>query len=283
MGPKLQSARRKLMAELPVPLEFSIIIPWKSGNPLRELALANLLNNLAVQETPESREPVIFELIIVQHVVPGEQYRQIQDLVPMKLRDRSPQNHYITLSYPSAFNKSWCMNVGARQARYPHLIFMDADSLLGADFIRTIKYHIRSTPPPKNSIMFCWNYLIKLPGRDEPISRHVRPDTTMAMGGIWYAKKDFFFDRFGGMNENYAGYGGEDNDAYERAKCLMDIPAPVAIPYPLAHQYHDNEPPSGTVSLWEKARRNPGTVCERLRQAGVGKRTTPTIINMADL
>lgn len=271
------------MSEPPVPLEFSIIIPWKSGNPLRETALINLLNNLSVQETPESREPLIFELIMVQHVVPGESYRSMEQFVPLALRNHIPQNHYITLCHPSPFNKSWCMNVGAKQARYPHLVFMDADSLLGADFLRTIKYHIRATIPPKNNIMFCWNYLIKLPGKDEPISRHVRPDTTMAMGGIWYAKKEFFFGVFGGMNENYAGYGGEDNDAYERACFAMKVPAPVAIPYALAHQYHDNEPPSSTVKLWERARANPGMVNLRLAQADLGKRESPTTINMADL
>lgn len=269
-----------------IPLEFSIIIPWRSGNIAREQSLRNLLNNLSVQETPDNGEPLIFELVIVEHNTLGINnypYKNIGDLIPEKLKDRIPKNQFITLTHFSEFNKSWCMNVGARQARYPHLIFMDADSLVGADFLRTIKYHIRATLPPKNQIMFCWNYLIKLPGKDEPISRHVRPDTTMAMGGIWYARKDIYFEKFGGMNENYAGYGGEDNDAYERVCSVLGIPAPVAIPYPLAHQYHDNEPPSSTVKLWEKARANPQLVNLRIKKAVIGDREKPTIINMDDL
>jgi hypothetical protein len=159
---------------------------------------------------------------------------------------------------------------------------------MGNDFIKTIKYDIKRIPHPLNKMLMLWNYLIKLHGRDEPIVRFVRPDITRALGGIWYSEKSFYWDNFGGMNENYAGYGGEDNDGFERAiNALHSLGVDVSylsfVAYPLVHQYHDNEQQSSTVPLWLKTRKNPREVTLRLQRANLGNISSPTLIKMDDL
>ncbi len=263
------------------PIHFSVIVPWKGGNPVREKSLQNMINCLSVQETPASLEPIVYELIIVEQ---AELMDNLGSLRYSVIPSLSVPYKHIRLSSKDSFNKSWCMNVGARQAIYPHLLFMDADSLFGKDFFRTIKRYIRETPAPHNNIMFCWNYIIALIGKDNPIARHIRPDMTMAMGGIWYAKKDFYFNEFGGMNENYFGYGGEDNDAYERACFAMKVPAVSYMPYPLAHQYHDWEPQSNrAINYFDITRKYPQEIINRLKSIGVGNSDHPSLINVEDL
>lgn len=263
---------------------FSVILPWRGGKPIREALLTNLLNCLKVQDHGNHSAQVGFELIIVEQVTEesAEQAQAtVKELVPQELAPYT----YIGLKTKSPhFNKSWCMNVGARTAKYNDLIFMDADSLFGADYLKTIDHQVNGTPTTHSKIMVAWNYLIGLPGKDNPISRHLRPDMLRTLGGIWYANKDFYFGKFGGMNENFEGYGGEDNEAYERACSILGLSNLSYIGYPIAHQYHDWEPQhSWAVPGFELGRKYPIEVTARLIQANVGKRERPTFINLEDL
>jgi len=281
-------------------MPFSVIVPWRSGNPNREASFKHMMDCLSMQQTPASKEKITMEVIVVENIDSTEILSNPQSienrtlsLVPEKIkRSEYPFTKFTykqLINGNSKFNKSWCMNVGAILSQYNHLIMMDADSLMGHDWIRTCKPFIKSLPYPKNQVVFLWNYLIKLHGLpDEPITRWVRPDVTRAMGGVWYTNKNFYWQNFGGMNENYQGYGGEDNDAFERAVWAMQQAGcpdsyPAMVPYTLAHQYHDNEPQSATVPLWLKARANPMEVIHRLKQKQLGQESGPQFINMEDL
>jgi len=237
------------------PIEFSVIIPWYGGNPQRESSLKNMINCIPTQITRNKEDPIIYEVIIVEQVT--QENKLIQEEKTTNLITKDLQDFtYIQVINDKPFNKSWCMNVGARNAKYNHLLFTDADSLFGNDYFLTIRQSIRNIPESNNKIMFCWNYIICLIGKDNPVSRHIRPDTTFAMGGIWYCDKRFYFDKLGGMNENYFGYGGEDNDAYERACFATQLLSVTRIAYPLAHQYHDWEKPSeNCIPLFEITRK----------------------------
>ena len=269
--------------ELLKTINFSIIVPWYGGNIQRENSLRNMLNCLKMQIEVNTDDPNIYELIIVEQIKKGEEdirKKRILEIMPQELA----HFRYIQLKKDGTFNKSWCMNVGARKASYQHLLFIDADSLFGQKYLTTIKHFIRKTPNPRNKLMFCWNYIICLIGKDNPISRHIRPDTTRAMGGIWYVEKYFYFNEFGGMNENYEGYGGEDNDAYERASYLFKSPHVSYMAYPLVHQYHDWEKPSeNCVKYFEITRRNPEQIIEKLKNIERGNMNSPTYIKMKDL
>jgi len=221
---------------------FSIVIPWKSGNELREKALLNTLNSLYNQETREELEVTNYEVLIVEQIA-----EHSSNIDYSKCYNNLT---HIKLEHNSKFNKSWCMNVGARKAIYDNLIFLDAEMLFGNDYLIRIKnfvlgrlYENNFTP---KQLALCWNLHITLIGKDNPICRYNRPDMLRMLGGIWYCNKDFFFNRFGGMNESYIGYGGEDNEAYYRAKyILQDIPE---LDYPIIHQYHDWEKPSESAT-----------------------------------
>lgn len=276
-------------------MPFSIIIPWRSGDLTREISFKNMLNCLSVQQTPASKEKITCEVIIVEN--PIEDKTKIAEytttsLIPNKILNAdypfSKFTYKQIVQKDFRFNKSWCMNVGVRLAQYEHLIFIDADSLMGNDYLRTIKYEIRKTQYPKNQIMMLWNYLAKLVGDEEPICRFVRPDMTRALGGIWYSTKSFYWNIFGGMNENYEGYGGEDNDGFERAVYALqtlgssDSYLSVAL-YPLVHQYHSNEQQSISVYEWVKTRAYPKIVIQRLKEQNLGNLISPCKIKMDDL
>ena len=177
---------------------FSIIIPYKGGNPQREESLSNLLKCLKAQESLDpTNNPIIFELIIVEQTILENNYnahKRIKEIVPQELAELK----YVQLVNPDIrFNKSWCINVGAKKSYYDHLIIMDADSLFGKDYLRTIKDYVENTNPNHNKIMFCWDKLICMPGKDNPVTRYISPKNTLAMGAIWYINKHFLFNQLG--------------------------------------------------------------------------------------
>lgn len=266
-------------------MQFSLIIPWRSGNPVREQSLHNLLNCINRQNL---KQQVSYELIIVEHCDRQDQNEQNQS-ARNKINELMPQElagyNYIQLydGTPS-FNKSWCMNVGARAANHNRLMFIDGDSLFGADYLVSIANQLEKVPTPNSHIMLCWNYLIAAVGRDNPITRYITPDMTAALGGIWCADKDFYFTKFGGMNENFLGYGGEDNDAYERSKFLMGLESIGYLAYTITHQYHDWEKQhTNAIKYFEIGRKYPQIVSDRIVNAGIGQLSGPTMIDIESL
>ena len=265
-------------------LPLSIIIPWRGGNPVREKSLTNMLNCLKVQETNKGEDPIRMQVIIVEQTDPDHKdsaQQRLNTFVPEALAGYK----YIQLVHESkAFNKSWCINVAARQAMYDHLLIVDADSLFGSLYLTTISHAIEKIPHPHNKMVICWNYIIGMPGKDNPIARHIRPDAVLTLGGIWYAERNFYFDEFGGMNENFFGYGGEDNEAYERACAIARIYPLSYIAYPLVHQYHDWEKQSPVaIKYFELGRKYPHIIRDRLKKANIGNLEHPTLIKMDDL
>lgn len=262
---------------------FSIVIPWKSGNPIREESLKNLLNCLKVQEFLSVSEPIPFELVIVEQVTIENNYtakKMIQSLLPEEF---AGCKYIQLLSENKKFNKSWCMNVGLKASYWDHIIFMDAESLFGKDYIRTIKDYVLNTHESLNKIMFCWDRLICLPGKDNPITRYITPRNTLAMGGIWYANKGYFLEQLGGMCENFVGYGAEDNDIYERA-ILAQKNIISMIPYTIVHQYHDwQKADENAEGLFDLTRQNAFAISQRLKAKDIGNSKHPTLIDISDL
>lgn len=257
-------------------IELSVIVPWKMGNPVREESLRNMLNCIKVQRD------VPYELIIVEQTTPQKAEAsgtRIKEIVPQEL---ASFKYFQLINETTSFNKSWCMNVGARNSRYSHLLFLDADSLFGPDYFSVVVKSIETIPESHNKALICWNWLVAMPGKDNPIVRYIQPYQTRAMGGIWYANKDFYFNTIGGMNENFLGYGGEDNEAYERVCHALDLSSVSYIAYTLVHQYHDWEKPyDNVVKLFEIGREHPGRTSNRLKAACVGQIDKPTFIEMS--
>jgi hypothetical protein len=139
---------------------------------------------------------------------------------------------------------------------------------------------------------FCaYLYLKLLPGKDNPTDRLVSSKYLEAIGGAWFCYKDFFFNTLGGMNENYFGYGAEDNDMWWRVQYWYtkvfnngeQYPIPM-LPFNMEHQYHDWAPfTSERYDMLNKTRNHPDIVLKRLVEAQLGKESGPTLIKTDDI
>ena len=244
---------------------FTIIIPWKYSKERFPL-LNNVLTCIEKQD-----KTIQYQIILVEHV-------NINDVPPICIR-RHHLDH-ISVSSNQDFNKSWLMNVGAKLAKYPYLVFIDADTIFGNDFFKKIAERIED----RWRVFFCWESLIAEAGRDNPKERIIQPHMTMAMGGIWCIESLLYWN-VGGMNENFFGYGGEDNEMFERIAAVIGyLPCQSMMHYTLTHQYHHWVKPSAVATpLFEIGKKYPVEIIRRLKEKNLGQITGPTLIEMGDL
>lgn len=249
---------------------ISIIIPYYGDDLKRQEALGLLLRTLSMQDSTENNE------VILVYQGAEEVFKRMQPLL------LSVVDKFIFLERADEpFNKSWCINVAVRQCRCGFFAVVDVDTIFGLDYIRLLYYYSQLS-----SFCIGWTNLIHSPGKDQPYYRHVSPITTEAAGGVFSFNKDFFINHVGMMNENYEGYGGEDNDLFYRAQYILvtNNSAIFYVPYALLHYYHDWAPANiGNVELMEKTKNNIPEVIKRLKHARLGDIKAPTKIDMFDL
>lgn len=254
--------------------EISIIIPYTYGGSVRERALAVLLDSLKEQLF----QP--FELTVVEEVIKGAKSTFI---------GHERVNHHIVLRDDRKFNKSWIVNVAARKANTNSLLLIDADSKMRKEHLGEVFTYRNAQPQFK---FFCAYLYLKLqPGKDNPVERLTSSLYLQAVGGAWFCYKDFFFNTLGGMNENYFGYGAEDNDMWCRVQSWYnktlgnnsEYPIPM-MPVNMIHQYHDWAPfKSDRYDMLNKTKNHPDIVTERLIAAKLGKESGPTVIETKDI
>lgn len=247
---------------------FTIIIPWMF-KPNRINLVKNVLDRINLQN-----------------------YRNFDVMIPEQIQklEHTPDIGFgydqFRLFCTKGFNKSWLMNVAAKKSNKEFLIFMDADTIFDRDFLEKIEVYIKTHDHMHHKMFFCWDVLMAQPGKDNPNLRRIMPENTVAMGGIWCAERKFYLETFKGMNETFFGYGGEDNDAYDRG-CYLKNNMPIIyskLHYELVHQYHDWEPPSNIAADYSLiTRKNPKEVQDRLNKVTLGQLAAPTPIEMADI
>ena len=266
-------------------MEISVIIPIYGFNQFREYTISMAMKAFAMQDfrvCDANNNPTDvknFEVIIVEQGSDPERgfHHSFQP---------QPWLEHIKLPAQPIFNKSWCMNVGAKAAKSKWLVFLDADLLFGKDFLSRINF-FRQKGMPHIRYFTCWQYILAMPGKDEPILRLIDPSICTA-GGAFCSQKDFFWN-IGGMNENYFGYGGEDNDLWVRANINLgkknsnNIPS---MPYALVHHYHDWAIPSpDRLDILSRTLKYPVQVMDKLvaNKSKLGSLEAPTITDMSDL
>lgn len=220
----------------------SVIVPFYGHDELRVEALKKVILYLLMQDFKEEKEVI---LVVQQSDGVMKVSNGVRNLLLPKTESRY-------------FNKSWCINAGVNQSRGNTIVVIDADMIFGNDYIRLINYYMKQDSIPSGYPFFIgWSYMVCLPGRDNSIPRCVTPNYTLTAGGVFVTTRDFFF-RVGMMNENYEGYGGEDNDLYYRAQELRGSKLIWQMPYALAHSYHDwAEPDESREFILEKTRQHP--------------------------
>lgn len=247
-------------------MKYTIIIPYMCNHEdkekFREKNLLNLLNNLHDQTDKN------FEIFVIEFTADNKKYFSYDSLI----------NKHMLLTDTRPFNKSWCINVAMKNTNTEGNFIMDADMLFGNDYTSKLFNYANSHD------FFCgYTIITTMVGRDDTEARtsHIHKNM-QAMGGVWYTTKTFFWNKLAGMNENYFGYGAEDNDAYCRAEALLgSIPAML---YHLKHQYHHWAPPSeNRMDILDVTKFKPNMITGRLSRKILGNSKRPVLIDISDI
>ena len=131
----------------------------------------------------------------------------------------------IRLDYP-VFNKGWCINVGARAAKYDTICIAESDMWAPDPFLNDAVKYINNK---EYRWCFGWNKLLYTSEveREKVLSGEsfqlvstginiVAPKVGGSEGGFVLFNKKFFFD-IGGCNEWFEELGGPDNELARRA------------------------------------------------------------------
>jgi hypothetical protein len=123
------------------------------------------------------------------------------------------------------FSRAWAFNVGAAHARGPLLVLHDNDLLAPVDYAARTVAHAANGWEAMNLKRFIF-YLGEahtrefVEGTASVLARAPEAIMQNAQGGGSIAITRDAFERIGGMDESFLGWGGEDNEFWERAGLL---------------------------------------------------------------
>jgi N-terminal domain of galactosyltransferase len=134
---------------------------------------------------------------------------------------------------PGPFNKSAVCNAGALKATHSTLIFLDSDMLHPAAVLkRAVK--VRTWGIPSSEVH-------NLRKGQIPGGRYdTRPGTIPGRGGLFAFHRDAF-ERVGGFDEGFIGWGCEDEALFIVARRLLGEPEDLGSE-PSWHLYHEPQP-----------------------------------------
>ena len=140
--------------------------------------------------------------------------------------------------------RSWTFNVGARHARADVLVLHDNDMLVPVDYAVSILDRIHRGYDVVNLKRFVF-YLTQVhtqavfDGSAELLDAAPEVIVQNLEGGGSVAITRAGYDQIGGLDESFIGWGGEDNDFWERAQTLRVWPW---ANLPLVHLWHAAQP-----------------------------------------
>jgi hypothetical protein len=237
--------------------------------------LARLPLLLATLESIAAQRDVEIECVVIE-----------QDIEP-RLAGRLPTwvRHVHTVSPPPMpYCRSWSFNVGALHARAPVLILHDNDMLVPVDYAAQILNRIARGFEVVNLKRFIF-YLNESHTQDYLSGRagllDAAPEAVvqnLEAGGSVAVTRDAF-ERIGGMDESFVGWGGEDNEFWERAATLKVWPW---ANLPIVHLWHPaqagkHDAAYATAQRYrELSQINPSVRIERLRASHRGQLSGPS-------
>jgi hypothetical protein len=200
------------------------------------------------------------------------------------VRDRLPDwVRYLHTPSPAGmpYSRSWAFNVGARAARAPVLAFHDNDMIVPRRYAAELTTIHRRGSEVMNLKRFVFYLDEAATGRvlaGEGISGvPEKVIQNLEGGGSVGVDRDAFFD-LGGFDESFVGWGGEDNEFWERAAVRAVWPWGYL---PLVHLHHAEQPEKGrrdrrtAALLDERSRIPPGERARELRGRAFGRADGP--------
>lgn len=252
------------------PPDVSFIIGHRGQARLPHLLLT--LQSLAAQRG------VTFECIVVEQSIKSE----IQSALPDWVR-------YVHTPLPQAempYCRSWTFNVGARAAQGNLLVLHDNDMLVPNQYAAELFARYEEGYEVINLKRFVF-YLSeahteKVFSADAPLSALASEAVVQNLeaGGSFAIAREAYF-AIGGFDESFVGWGGEDNEFWERAstRCLW--------PYgylPIVHLWHppqkektQSERAMAKQRYWQLAKINPDERIKKLRESSRG--TDEEVVN----
>jgi hypothetical protein len=169
------------------------------------------------------------------------------------------------------YSRAWAFNVGARQARGRILVLHDNDMLVPAGYAREIRRRVDAGDHVVNLKRFIF-YL----GQEH--SRGVAAGTAALdrfppvsimqnaeAGGSIAITRDGY-DGIGGFDESFVGWGGEDNEFWDRARSLRVWPYGYL---PMVHLWHApqaQKPNADRATIGQYRRRSALPVPQRIAE-----------------
>jgi hypothetical protein len=191
---------------------------------------------LATLRSIAAQREVALECIVVEQSNEPE----VENLLP-------PWVRYIYTPLPRAdmpYSRSWALNVGARAAHGEMLVLHDNDMLIPVDYAKEVFERFKDGYEVMNLKRFIF-YLSEADSGavfydKEPLAR--RPPQSIvqnleAGGSIAITREAYY--QIGGMDESFVGWGGEDNEFWERAQTKRVWPYAYL---PLIHLWHPAQP-----------------------------------------
>jgi GT2 family glycosyltransferase len=239
-----------------------------------------LPNLLATLESIAGQRHTSFECVVVEQSASPE----VRDQLPSWVR-------YLHTPLPYGdmpFARAWAFNVGARAARGKVLVLHDNDMLVPVDYAKEVLERFVDGYEVMNLKRFIF-YLSEahsaaVISSKEPLTQ--RPPEVVVQnleaGGSLAVKRDAYF-AIGGFDESFVGWGGEDNEFWERAQTRKVWPYGYI---PILHLWHAPQPnkswgeqSSAKERYWQLTRISPETRIEKLRMLPFGRVEGPTCDN----
>jgi hypothetical protein len=217
-------------------------------------------------------------LLATLRSIAGQQGTQVecvvveQDVQP-RMRTRLPAwVRHVHAPPPTAdmpYCRSWAFNVGVRECRAPLVVLHDNDMLVPADYARQARGLAARGYEAMNLKRFVFYLSQAHTARLLAGAAGFTDEAPLAItqnleaGGSAVITRDAF-ERIGGMDEAFIGWGGEDNEFWQRCQALKVWPWGRL---PIVHCWHEAQPQKGRADRDTEAllrQRSTVAVAERI-------------------
>jgi GT2 family glycosyltransferase len=191
---------------------------------------------LATLQSIAAQRTAAFECVVVEQ----DAVDTIRTLLPPWVR----YVHTPPIDPNMPYCRSWALNVAAAHARSRVLVLQDNDMLVPEDYACSLLRFVDEGYEAVNLKRFVF-YLSRLHSTAYSSGTATLGDfapefvvQNLEAGGSVAITRDAF-ERIGGMDEAFIGWGGEDNEFWERAQTLRVWPYGYL---PLVHLWHPPQP-----------------------------------------